>query len=264
MKFGMCVNAGLEKIEHVARCGYDYVEYRFEHLANTSDEEFEKLKACLRDNNISCDAVNCFIPGKYTLIGKDLDFSDLYEYIEKGMKRATEINLSTIVFGSGKARSIPEDMTYTEGFNCFVSFLKEVVAPLAEKYNITIVIEPLKRSETNFINTVKEGCMVAAASGSDKIRVLGDYYHMCDSNDTPEDVRDISGCIYHAHIAEPVSRACLTDGSEETYADFIRSLEESGCTRCSIEATHKSYESFFTEAAEGIKVLRNIQKELNI
>lgn len=262
MKFGMCVNVGLEKIEHVAKCGFDYVEYRFEHLAASSDEDFQALKDCLKNNNISCDAVNCFIPGKYQLIGENLDFTELKAYIEKGMSRATEIDLKTIVFGSGKARSIPEGMSYNEGFRLFVKFLKEIVAPIAEKYKITVVIEPLKRSETNFINTTKEGSMVAAAVDSEYIKVLGDWYHMYDGHDTADNVRDLKGCLKHAHIAEPVTRACLTLGTEDMYKDFILALEESGCERCSIEASHKSYEDFFPEIEEGIKVLRNIQKEV--
>lgn len=255
MKIGMCVNAGLDKIEFAAKCGFDYIEYRFAHLTDSSDEEFSALCHCLQENNILCESVNCFIPAHFNLLGDKLDYKGLSEYIERGMKRGLSIGLKTVVFGSGKARSVPEGMSYAEAFRQLTYFLKNIVAPIAEKYSITVVIEPLSLSDSNFINTAKQGVMLAAAANSESIKGLVDFYHMSNMNDSCQNIIDLKGCIHHAHVAEPLTRATPTLGTEDTYREFFAALRTAGCERCSIEATHKD---FFAEIADGLSVLRNI------
>jgi sugar phosphate isomerase/epimerase len=46
----------------------------------------------------------------------------------------------------------------------------------ASKYDITIVIEPLNKSETNIINSVAEGYKLAQQVNHPNVKLLADFY----------------------------------------------------------------------------------------
>ena len=59
----------------------------------------------------------------------------------------------------------------------FVSLLRRF-APVADRYRITIAIEPISRPEANFVNRTREGLDLVAAVDHPRIRLLVDYFHM--------------------------------------------------------------------------------------
>ena len=261
MRYGVC--SGLDKYERVElikNAGFDYMETGFSGLARESDEIFEKFKAELIKNNIRCEAANGFFPRDYTILGDEYDEEKMKAYIENGMKRGKEVGLETVVFGSGKARAIPDGMSYTAAFSGLAEFLGTVVSPIAAKYGVTVVIEPLRKDECNIINTVKEGVLLALMSGRENIAGLGDIYHMVGEGDTFDDIKQLKGSIKHAHISNPVGkngekRRYPLDAGEFDYKGFVGALEYAGCTRCSIEAGTDDFE---TEIVIAGKVLKSI------
>ncbi|MCQ2480376.1 MAG: sugar phosphate isomerase/epimerase, partial [Clostridia bacterium] len=208
MRFGMCMGIeSPERVKMIADAGFDYVECGFCSLSRADDSVFEEFKDALNENNIKCEAANGFLPKDLPIINGDLDA--IASYIENGMKRGAEIGLKKIAFGSSKARNVPDGVSYAEGFRQLGEFLKNVVSPLAEKYGITIVTEPLRKDECNIINTVKEGTMLAVLSGKENISCLADIYHMIGEGDTLDDVKQLKGSLKHAHICNPVSKKGL-------------------------------------------------------
>lgn len=261
MRYGVC--SGLDKaarVKLIKKSGFDYIETGFSGLSRESDEVFEAFKAALLENDIRCEAANGFFPRDYLILDKDFDAAKFETYIENGMKRGAEIGLKTVVFGSGKARAIPDGMSYTEAFSRLARFLGETVSPIAEKYGVTVVIEPLRKDESNIINTVKEGVILALMSGKANIAGLGDIYHMIGAGDTYDDIVQLSGSIKHAHISNPVGkngdkRCYPLDKDEFDYKGFVDALTKAGCTRCSIEA---GTDDFDTEIVAAGKVLKSI------
>ncbi len=258
MRFGVCTSIeNLEGLENAAKAGFDYVESRFAFFPESTDEEFEEAKNNLKKAGIKCEAANCFIPREFPISDSSCDRQGLAEYIEKGMKKGVEVGLKTIVLGSGGARKIPENVSYREAFCNISNILKEVIAPVAEKYDITIVLEPLRRAECNIINTVKEGVALAASCGEYNIQGLGDLFHMMKEGDTYDDIRDLKGSIKHAHLACPETRLYPKDINEFDYKGFIDALNYAGCERCSIEA---STDDFNTEVFIAGKVIDELRK----
>ncbi len=262
MKFGICCgNKPYENIKIAKSAGFDYVEYNFGGLVNLSDRDFIEYKQNLEDNNISCFAANCFLPGNFKVSSNELDEEAVKEYLEKGMSRGSQIGLKRVVFGSGGARSLPDGQQYNKGFFRLSCFLKSLVVPAAEKYGITVVIEPLRKQETNIINTVKEGGCLAATAESENIAVLADIYHMVNENDSFDNIRELNGLIKHSHISLPIiteassTRIYPTDPTEYDYKSFLDALIYAGCETCSIEA---KCEDFLIEAPRAFKVLKSM------
>lgn len=76
-------------------------------------------------------------------------------------------------------------------------------AEAAEKLNVRIAFEPLNRYETRLINSVEEGLEVINRTGSDKIGLLLDTFHM--NIEEPSIVDSIQRCgkrIFHFHLAD--------------------------------------------------------------
>ena len=79
MKIGVC--CGFDNIAVAAECGYDYIETNFRNLAESSEEEYEKFRAELITNNITCEAANCFLPGSMKVTGENTDYDAIKKYL---------------------------------------------------------------------------------------------------------------------------------------------------------------------------------------
>ena len=261
MRYGVCIGLdNADKIKIAAESGFDYIECGFGTLAKCSDEEFELYKNVLQENNINVEAANGFLPGELKVCGENVEREALCAYIEKGMRRGAQIGLKIVVFGSGGARCLPDGWDYAKGFSQLSCFLRDIAGPIAEKYGIRIVMEPLRRKECNIINTVKEGVMLAVCSDRENVGGLADLFHMVEEGDSNEDIRDLKGSLWHAHISNPVKRANANriyplGENEFDYKSFIEALEYAGCTRCSIEAVSFDFEK---EAPAAVQVLKSI------
>ena len=256
MKFGIC--CGFDGISVAAKYGFDYVETNFRNLATSSSEDYEKFLSELKTNNIACEAANCFMPGELKVTGPDVDYNAIKQYLTVGFARAAEAGIKVVVFGSGASRDIPAGYNYKDAINDIIIFIKDYAGPIAAEYGITIVFEPLCKMETNIINTIKEGAMLASAIGLSNIGTLGDLYHMYVENDTYDDVKELKGVFLHAHVSNPVSgnpdmkRIYMKESDSFDYNGFFEALEYVGCERVSIEANTSNLDE---DAAEAIKVL---------
>lgn len=253
MKIGVC--GGFDRIAIVAACGYDYLETNFRSLVQASEEEFQSFLSELKNSNITCEAANCFIPGDMKVTGENVDYEALKEYLAIGYKRAYETGIKVVVFGSGGARNIPEGYSYKDAINDIIRFVKEYAAPMAADYGIDLVFEPLRKQETNIINTIKEGAMLASAINLPNVGALGDLFHMHVEGDTYDDVRELKGILRHAHISNPSSvdkRVYMKESDTFDYKGFFDALKYAGCERVSIEAGTDDFE---TDAREAIRVM---------
>ena len=249
MRYGVCMGIDEpERVKLIKDAGFDYIECGFCNLSRGSDEMFEKFKAALEENGIKCEAANGFFPKDMPIIGERFDKERFVSYITKGFERGKQTGLQTVVFGSGKARALPENVSFADGFNQLGLFLKDTVSPLAEKYGITVAIEPLRKNECNMINSVTEGAALAVLSGRENIADLADIYHMLGAGDTFDSVRFLKGILRHAHISNPnpciegYKRTYPKTEEEFDYRGYISSLEYAGCKRCSVEAQTDDFE----------------------
>lgn len=256
MRYGVCIGEDFKKIAFAKKCGFDYIESCFAPLGRGSEEKYQELVAAVKENDIKCEVVNCFMPGDLPVAVENPDYDAIREYVERGMSRGEAIGLKKVVYGSGGARKIQDGGSYADTVAKNEYFLREIVAPIAEKYGITVVIEPLCPKDCNIFNTVKESCVLASSVASDNIQTLADLYHMCVIGDTMENIVDIKGSLHHAHIAEPEKRVYPKQGDSFDYKLFIDAIEEAGCETCSIEANSEDWEK---DCVEAMAVLKNIK-----
>lgn len=258
MKLGACLGYGdFSRFEYAKKCGLDFGETDFEDITNAPEDEFNEFCENVKKLGLPVITANHFLPGNLKVVGENVDNKALTEFLEKGFKRAAQLGLQNVVFGSGKARSFQENYSLEQANKDMEKFLKEVVSPLASKYYVNVVIEPLSFHETSMIHTVKDGVDFAEKANFDYIYGLADLFHVYNNNDDIDGIGDFAGKIKHAHIAEVKTRVYPNKNAEkgvnEIYTRFFNALKKAGCETCSIEG-HTS--DFINDLPEAIEVLK--------
>lgn len=264
MKYGCCLNmiasksdkTGIEHLRRLAMSGYDYVELPLAEIMDLSESQFNTLIIDeLERYNIQCEVCNNFFPGTIRLTGDDVDCQRIMDYVNRALNRAKSLGVQYVVFGSGKAKHVPDGYHLEKGYLQIVELLK-LIGPVAESKGITIVIEPLRKEECNLINTFEEGCRLASDVNHKSVRVLVDFYHMTIEKE-PLIHLEQKGREYlrHVHFANPNGRVYPGTLQEADYIPFFQVLKKIGYNqRISCEAYTDNYD---ISAGIALNILKN-------
>ena len=126
--------------------------------------------------------------------------------INTGAINTGAIDTGVIVFGSGGARNIPDNFSRGEAWKQLIDFGKRAAA-LAAANGITIVVEPLNRSECNVINSIGEGARLVEAVDHPNFQLLLDSYHFWLEDDSLSELERRLPMIRHVHVADKIGRA---------------------------------------------------------
>ena len=176
LELGICTN--FSNAEVMETLGYTYVEESVGKflMPNKSEEEFNEMLQMSRNRSLTIKACNNFIPKELKSVGPNAVHDNILTYVETAFRRAQIAGIEIIVFGSGGSRNIPEGFPYDEARDQFIDLCKKM-APIAEKYNVTVVLEPLNTQECNFINSVDEGGEIVKEVNHPNFMLLADIYH---------------------------------------------------------------------------------------
>lgn len=265
MKFGCCLNMvaserdgiGAEYMDALAAIGYDYVELPLAEIMHLSERDFLRLKTGMERHNLMCEACNNFFPKDMRLTGREINKEQILKYVEQALDRAKALGAVRVVFGSGPAKNVPDEISLEQGYTQILDLLKNI-APMAARRQIIICIEPLRKKECNLINTFAEGCKLADDAGHPNIRVLADYYHMTEEREPMENLSALGkNHLKHVHFSSS-ERLFPMDMNEVSYGAFIQALGDIGYDeRVSCEAYSSA---FMEEASKTLDFLRRYMK----
>jgi D-psicose/D-tagatose/L-ribulose 3-epimerase len=248
---GVCLDAS--RFEEARAAGFDYVEIGASKVAGLGDEEFAQLARQVGQLRIPVPAANNFIPGTLKLVGAELDKEKQEDYVTGCLARMNRLGVKVVVLGSGGARRVPDGFSRDEAVAQLVDFCRRI-APIARQNGITIVIEPLRRQETNIINTAREGLALVKAVDRPEVRLLVDFYHLTEEAESPDVLLEAGALLAHVHVANPKGRVYPSSPDEAAYAPFFANLCKIGYAgRVSIEG---STTDFAAQAPKSIAMLR--------
>lgn len=251
MEFGLC--GAFEQLEIAEKTGFDYLELKVTEIAGWSEEEFEANRQKLRRSKISVGCFNVLFPGDMVLLGAQADENRRVQYLHRAFARLEKLEGSIVVFGSGRARTKPREMSFFSAYRELVGVTKQL-GGIAGQYGLTIVIEPLNRKECDLINSMAEGALLVADTDLENVRLLTDFYHVATDGEPLSDLTRIGG-FSHAHIASKAGRRYPLPEQPDNYAEFFRRLKETGYTgRVSIEGSTEDI------AADGVRSLAYLKK----
>jgi sugar phosphate isomerase/epimerase len=249
---GYCV--GLKGLETAKAAGFDYVELGVSEIAALSDADFDAALERVKQVGVPTPNANLFLPGTIRLTGpQPTDQEQQMAYVRKAFARLNRLGVKIVCFGSGGARRVPEGFPKEEAFQQLVAFGKRI-APEARANGITVVIEPLRRQETNIINTTAEGFELVKAVGDPNFELLVDFYHLASEKEDPAIILQVRDHLRHLHMANPQGRVFPLKWDEFDYAPFFANLRQIGYAgRISVEASSPDLP---TEGPVSIALLR--------
>ena len=225
LPLGVCTT--YDKADLLKKLGYSFVEEsvgRFLIPDTGGDAQYEKNQLALKTENFPVRSYIYFFPGKLKSVGPDLHHEAILQRADLALKRAKECGSKNIVFGSGGSRAIPEGFDRATAKAQHIELCKKM-APLAEKHGVTLAVEPLNRSETNFINSLAEGVEIIKAVNNPWFRLQCDIYHMLKDDEKPEEIVKHGEYIVHCHIAEKQSRTAPGVKGDD-FRPYFRALKQ--------------------------------------
>ena len=238
MKFAMCnefcqgwsVDAALRLAGEV---GYDGVEIAPFTLADdaraVSSGERDRLRRSAAACGVEIIGLHWLLVKPPGLFITDPDAAvrrRTLEYLEALVDLCADLGGDRIVLGSPKQRLVLPGTTPAEAWErareLFVALM-----PRAASRGVTVCLEPLARTETNFVNTVAEGLRMVAAVGHSCFKVHLDVKAMSDEP-RPFDVviGEAAGQVGHLHVND-ANRGGPGSGSTD-YGPIVRGLAAIG------------------------------------
>lgn len=266
MKFiyGACIGKDAKKVEILKNLGCEFCEVNFSALADGPEEDVQKIADECKKHGVLCLSANGFIPGRIRLTGPDVDDAVTLDYLEKAFDKLSVLGLKNVIFGSGGARNVPEGFSRERAKDQLVHFLRDLAAPLAEKYGIIIGIEELNSKETNIINTCAEAMEYVRAANSPCVRLLVDLYHVDLMGESVASLTHHKGYISHVHIASATqNRNVPTPADPEDYGKFLRILREAEYESGAISLEGGFPNGFETDTRTAVEYLRSVEAKIN-
>lgn len=229
-KFGVCLNfKDREKIMIAKESGADYFELGFSSLANTAEDDVKSFIDFNKSCGLPCPTANGMFHDELKLVGPDVDYVKIDEYLDFASERFASVGGKTVVFGSGRARRCPDDWSYEKATEQLVELCAHHIAPFMRKHSLTCAIEPLRCAECNVITTAKRGFEICKLANVPEVKLLIDLYHFDVENEDRESILEYKDCLQHIHIASATNSRkypMINDGTDyQSFFDILRKVD---------------------------------------
>jgi D-psicose/D-tagatose/L-ribulose 3-epimerase len=251
VQIGYCTP--LKNVAAAKAIGFDYVELGTTEIAGLSDGDFDAAARDLASIGLPTPVSNLFLPATLKVTGPAIDRDAQVAYLARAFDRVARLGVRLVVFGSGGARRVPDGFSKDEAFRQLVDFGKRA-APLARQRGITIAVEPLRREETNIVNSAAEGLALVEAVADPGFQLMIDFYHLASEHEDPGIIFRAREHLRHLHVANPDGRVFPRSLDEFAYEPFFAALRRIGYDqRISVEA---STTDLHADAPRAIALLR--------
>ena len=213
--FGAC--RGPNDAALLKRVGYDFWEWGVGAAFDpTKDAEWwKRQRDFILSQPLPLRSCNGFLPGTFRLTGPNADHAPALAYAETAVRRADEVGVKTLVFGSGGARNVPGDITAKDakdrpdtekGRDQYRDFCAALCRRVADLKTTTVVVEPLRPRESNIVNYVWQGLQICEEVGSPRLAQLADIFHMMMGRESACSIRLAGARLKHCHVASYETR----------------------------------------------------------
>jgi sugar phosphate isomerase/epimerase len=193
-----------ERAQLLQRLGYDGIELGPEWLNQPADAILKELDG----TGIRVSA----IVGSIQLLHTDpRKRAEAIEIDRRRLEMAKQLRADAIievpVFGPNQFQDLSPVMTPREiEDKLLVAGLRQLVADV-KRTGVTLLIEPLIRKETHYMNLQSHGAEIIRAVGAPGFKLLSDFYHMtAEEKDVAETLALVGNHTGYVHLADPVKR----------------------------------------------------------
>lgn len=221
MQFGACTNSSRALAAQAG--GWDFLEENVQGYLKGQTDDWQSPPSPA----LPVPSANSLVPGTLPIVGPNVDFAALSQYMNRVITRAQQVQMHTLVFGSGAARQVPDGFDRNKAIDQITNFL-HMAAPVAKQHGVTIVIEPLNRGECNIINSVAEAMTYVTRVNHPAVKCLVDSYHMWLEDEPLANLEAAMPSIAHVHVADKDGRVCPGESGTSDYLSFFKVLKQGG------------------------------------
>ena len=255
VKVGVCTR----DVVAAAKYGFDYIEPAAAEIAAMSEDQFREFSNIVLDSPLRCHAFNSLIRRPdLKVVGPEVPTSALKEYLEGCLPRCRRLGASIVIWGSAGSRNVPDGFSREQARDQIAAFLG-MAAEIARQSHVIVAIEPLRRQESNILNTGAEALEMVRGVKHPNIQMIIDYFHLREENEDPRIIEIGRHEIVHLHFANPHGRVWPHDLMEDDhYAAFFGHLKKTGYSggisiegQGSFEKDGRASREFFRQVLRG-------------
>ena len=240
MKFAICNETyqgwDFERTcQHIAKTGYEGVEiapFTLKEDPRLLDyQDADKVKKAAADQGLDVVGLHWLLvkPSWLHLTTPDtLLQHDTIKFAVHLAEFCNSIGGSVMVWGSPKQRDIQPDWDYDDALARASEMLSQIAQQIGN-LGVTIAMEPLARTETNFLTTAAETIRLIEMVNNPVVQLHLDVKAMSDeSKSIPEIIKDSQKYIAHFHANDPNLRGPgFGDVQFEPIADALKNIKYS-------------------------------------
>ncbi|MBG6236279.1 sugar phosphate isomerase/epimerase [Pedobacter sp. CAN_A7] len=188
-----------------------------------------ELRTNLEDiKSAKCKVLMCnlFFPGSIKIAGPAVNERQVLGYVDSVLTMARKAGIKYIVLGSSGSRNIPENYDLNKAKDDFVVLCKKM-GQVAEKHKVTILLENLQKSETNFLTSLNAAADIVRRVDEPYFRLNADIFHMMREGESPEEIIAAGDLISFCEIAEKEKRS-LPGVAGDDFRPYLRALKQIG------------------------------------
>jgi len=226
-----------EKLDYLAEYGYEGIEFWGAQFVDTDTDGMRKERVAevrrLTENHRVKPSTIC-AGYRGALLDADRHQRELAVHdIETLLYAAGEIGAVGVIvvpiFGSPR---IPDLTPYATALELEAELLCKLLEPLskvAEKAGSYILLEPLNRYETHYMNRLEQAANICHRVGSPNLKLMADFFHMnIEERDIPAAIRGAKEYLAHVHLAD--SNRLLPGYGHTDFRSGFAALREIGYT----------------------------------
>jgi sugar phosphate isomerase/epimerase len=221
------VCGSIEDFAKAEQFGFDYFEPAAAAVAALSEPAFADFQKRVSNSKLRCECFNSFIR-TLQVVGPKVDRGALTAYMNSALDRCRALGGTIIVWGSAGSRNVPEGYSRDQAWQQIKTFLA-LAGDLAKSRQIVIAIEPLRKQESNIINSGAEALRLVREVNHPNVKMIIDYYHLREEKEDPEIMMQARDAIVHLHFANPNGRVWPKNVDEDpVYGKFFELVKKSG------------------------------------
>ncbi len=223
IELGVCGSAN--DFTKAEQFGFDYYEPSAAAIAAMSEAQFSEFRDRVLASRLRCRSFNSLIR-TLRVVGPDANLDSVSSYLDSTLERCRRLGARVAVWGSAGSRNVPDGYSRERAWSEIKAFL-ERAGEIARAKEVAIGIEPLRKQESNIINTGSEALRLVREVNHPHVKMIIDYYHMRVEREDPEILREAKEHIVHLHFANPTGRRWPKSADEDAeYWRFFRILKE--------------------------------------
>ena len=223
VEIGVC--GSVDDFPKAERFGFDYFEPSAAAVAALSPQAFDDFQKLVSQSRLRCECFNSFIRS-LMVVGPAVDRDALSAYMNSALDRCRALGGTIVVWGSAGSRNVPEGYSRDRAWQQIQSFLRQA-GDVARSRNIVVAIEPLRKQESNIINTGAEALRLVREVNHPNVKMIIDYYHLQQEHEDPQILVEARDAIVHLHFATPNGRVWPKDPAEDPgYARFFELVKK--------------------------------------